>query len=68
LRLLNRHPPACPGQKEPGRHHAYLVFIGVLSSDGGHTPCIRLMHQVLDQRTVGEDELFEDQIRIVCSD
>ena len=68
LRLLNHHPPACPGQGEPRRHHAYLVFIGVLPLDEGHTRCIRVMHQLLDQGTVGEGELFEDQIRVVCGD
>src|SRR5713101_134030 len=66
LWLLDHHAPLSHGQMEAGCWHTHSVFVDIVSLDELQVLCARVLHEVLDQRTVSKGQPFEDEIGVIA--
>ena len=65
LWLLDHHAPLSTSQVEAGCEHAHSVFVDIVSLDKLQAWCVWVLHELLDQRTVGKGQSFEDEISVI---
>src|SRR5215471_5692506 len=65
LGLLDHHTPVSHREVQTGCQHPHSVFVGILPLDELQVLRARVLHEVLDQRTVSKRQPFEDEIGVI---